>query len=295
MYLTRHEASTGPRWAVDGSWLPAGFRLETVLDRSLADFRAALADARGDEPAAGRVLAPIEDGQEVWAAGVTYLRSREARMAESTTADLYDRVYDAERVEVFFKANGWRVIGHGGRIRVRPDSTWNAPEPELALVLNRPGEIVGYAAGNDVSSRSIEGENPLYLPQAKVYDGSCALGPGIVVAHPDEMRDLPITLVIERRGVPVFDGETRTSRLKRSLEEIAKWLFADLEFPHGAFLMTGTGIVPPDEFTLAPGDAVRISVGDLVLVNEVESRTSEPASARRRAAPSKLEARGQVQ
>lgn len=269
MYLTRHEASTGPRWAVDGNWLPAGFRLETVLDRSLADFRAALADARGDEPAAGRVLAPIEDGQEVWAAGVTYLRSREARMAESTTADLYDRVYDAERVEVFFKANGWRVIGHGGRIRVRPDSTWNAPEPELALVLNRPGEIVGYAAGNDVSSRSIEGENPLYLPQAKVYDGSCALGPGIVVAHPDEMRDLPITLAIERRGVPVFDGETRTSRLKRSLEEIAKCLFADLEFPHGAFLMTGTGIVPPDEFTLAPGDAVRISVGDLVLENEV--------------------------
>ena len=269
MYLTRHEASTGPRWAVDGNWLPAGFRLGMVLASSHAELRAALADARGDEPAAGRVLAPIEDGQEVWAAGVTYLRSREARMAESATADIYDRVYDAERVEVFFKANGWRVVGQGGRIRVRPDSTWDVPEPELALVLNRTGEIVGYAAGNDVSSRSIEGENPLYLPQAKVYDGSCALGPGIVVTHPDDMRDLPITLVIERRGVPVFDGETRTSRLKRSLEEIAKWLFADLEFPHGAFLMTGTGIVPPDEFSLAPGDSVRVSLGDLVLVNEV--------------------------
>ena len=269
MYLTRHEASNGPRWAVDGNWLPAGFRLGMVLASSFADLRAALVDARGDEPAAGRVLAPIEDGQEVWAAGVTYLRSREARMAESATADIYDRVYDAERVEVFFKANGWRVVGQGGRIRVRPDSTWDVPEPELALVLNRTGEIVGYAAGNDVSSRSIEGENPLYLPQAKVYDGSCALGPGIVVAHPDDMRDLPITLVIERRGVPVFDGETRTSRLKRSLEEIAKWLFADLEFPHGAFLMTGTGIVPPDEFSLAPGDSVRVSLGDLVLVNEV--------------------------
>ena len=129
----------------------------------------------------GPVLAPIEDGQEVWAAGVTYLRSREARMAESETADVYDRVYEAERVEVFFKANGWRVVGDGGRIRVRPDSTWDVPEPELALVLNRAGEIVGYAAGNDVSSRSIEGENPLYLPQAKVYDGSCALGPGILI------------------------------------------------------------------------------------------------------------------
>ena len=144
------------------------------------------------------------------------------------------------------------------------------PPNELALVLDRSGRIVGYTAGNDVSSRSIEGENPLYLPQAKVYNGSCALGPGIVLAHPDEMRDLQVGLVIERGGAPVFEGETRTSQLKRSLEEIAKWLFADLDFPGGACLMTGTGIVPPDDFTLAPGDAVRISVGDLVLENEVE-------------------------
>ena len=162
------------------------------------------------------------------------------------------------------------MIGHGGRVRARPDSTWDVPEPELAIVLNRAGEIVGYAAGNDVSSRSIEGENPLYLPQAKVYDGSCALGPGIVVAGADAMRDLSVTLVIERGGEAVYEGETRTSRLKRSLEEIAKWLFADLGFPGGAVLMTGTGIVPPDEFTLRPGDAVRISVGDLVLENGVE-------------------------
>ena len=269
MYLTRHETSTGSRWAVDGNWLPDGSRLGRFLDRPLPDLQASLVAARGDEPASGRVLAPIDGGQEVWAAGVTYLRSREARMAESDTADVYDRVYDAERVEVFFKACGWRVIGPGGRIRVRPDSTWDVPEPELALLLNRAGDIVGYAAGNDVSSRSIEGENPLYLPQAKVYDGSCALGPGIVVAHPDEMRDLAIGLVIERSGVSVFDGETRTSQLKRSLEEIAKWLFADLDFPDGAFLMTGTGIVPPDDFTLSSGDGVRISVGDLVLENEV--------------------------
>ena len=269
MYVTRHDTSAGPRWAVDGNWLPDGSGLGRFLDRPLGELRGALAEARGGEPARGSVLAPIDDAQEIWAAGVTYLRSREARMAESETADVYDRVYDADRVEVFFKANGWRVIGHGGRIRVRPDSTWNVPEPELALVLNRSGEIVGYTVGNDVSSRSIEGENPLYLPQAKVYDGSCALGPGIVLAHPDEMRDLPVRLLIERGGARAFEGETRTSRLKRSLEEIAKWLFADLDFPEGAVLMTGTGIVPPDDFTLVQGDVVRISLGDLVLENEV--------------------------
>jgi len=270
MYLTRHRTPHGPRWAVDGHWLPGDFRLDRFLARPSEEIREALAGAGAGEPVDGPALAPIEDGQEVWAAGVTYLRSREARMAESETADVYDRVYEAERVEVFFKANGWRVIGDRGRIRVRPDSTWDVPEPELALVLNRAGEIVGYAAGNDVSSRSIEGENPLYLPQAKVYDGSCALGPGILIDEPDAMRDLAVALVIERGGAPVFEGETRTSRLKRSLEEIAKWLFADLDFPGGAFLMTGTGIVPPDEFTLRPGDVVRISVGDLALENEVE-------------------------
>ena len=270
MYLTRHHTPSGPRWAVDGRWLPEDFRVDALLRHSSPEIREALAGAGTGERAGGPLLAPIEDGQEVWAAGVTYLRSREARMAESETADVYDRVYEAERVEVFFKANGWRVAGDRGRIRVRPDSTWDVPEPELALVLNRAGEIVGYAAGNDVSSRSIEGENPLYLPQAKVYDGSCALGPGIVIAEPDAMRDLAVTLVIDRGGEPVFDGETRTSRLKRSLEEIAKWLFADLDFPGGAFLMTGTGIVPPDDFTLRRGDVVRISVGDLVLENEVE-------------------------
>ena len=270
MYLTRHRTPLGPRWAVDGHWLPGDFRLDSLLARPSAEIRDALAGSGTGDAVDGPALAPIEDGQEVWAAGVTYLRSREARMAESETADVYDRVYEAERVEVFFKANGWRVVGDGGRIRVRPDSTWDVPEPELALVLNRAGEIVGYAAGNDVSSRSIEGENPLYLPQAKVYDGSCALGPGILIDEPDAMRDLAVALVIERGGAPAFEGETRTSQLKRSLEEIAKWLFADLDFPGGAFLMTGTGIVPPDDFTLRPGDLVRISVGDLALENEVE-------------------------
>ena len=269
MYLTRHQTFRGPCWAVDGYWLPHEFHLDFMLQRSLHEIRDALANARSDEPAEGVLHAPIEDTQEVWAAGVTYLRSREARMAESDIADIYDKVYAAERVEVFFKASGWRVMGHGDRIRVRRDSTWNVPEPELVLMLNRAGEIVGYTAGNDVSSRSIEGENPLYLPQAKVYNGSCALGPGVVVAGPDSMRDLPLRLAIERDGVTVFDGDTRTSQLKRSLEEIAKWLFAELDFPEGAFLMTGTGLVPPDEFSLKPGDTVRIELGELVLENAV--------------------------
>ena len=270
MYLTRHQTFSGPCWAVDGHWLPDGFHLDLMLQRPLAEIRDALANARSDEPAEGGLVAPVEDTQEVWAAGVTYRRSREARMAESETADIYDKVYSAKRVEVFFKSNGWRVMGHGDRIRVRRDSAWNVPEPELALLLNRAGEIVGYTAGNDVSSRSIEGENPLYLPQAKVYNGSCALGPGIVIAEPDAMRDLPLSLTIERDGATVFDGETRTSQLKRSLEEIAKWLFAELDFPEGAFIMTGTGLVPPDEFSLVPGDVVRIALGALILENAVE-------------------------
>ena len=270
MYLTRHRTSAGPRWAVDGRWLSEGFRLGRLLRRPREEVRGAIEDERTDEPASGALLAPVEDVQEIWAAGVTYLRSREARMAESETADVYARVYSAERVEVFFKSNGWRAAGHGGRVRVRRDSAWNVPEPELTLVLNHTGRIVGYTAGNDVSSRSIEGENPLYLPQAKIYDGSCALGPGIVVAGPDAMRDLPLRLTVMRSGATNFTGEIRTSQLKRSLEEIAKWLFAELDFPDGAFLMTGTGLVPPDEFSLAPGDTVRIAVGDLVLENQVE-------------------------
>lgn len=270
MYLTRHRTPGGPRWAADGRWLSEEFHLGRLLRRPSEEVRGTIADGRTDEPAAGRLLAPVEDAQEIWAAGVTYLRSREARMAESETADVYDKVYSAERVEVFFKSNGWRAAGHEGRIRVRRDSAWNVPEPELTLVLNHTGRIVGYTAGNDVSSRSIEGENPLYLPQAKVYDGSCALGPGIVITRPDAMRDLPLRLVVMRSGATAFEGEIRTSQLKRSLEEIAKWLFAELEFPHGAFLMTGTGLVPPDAFSLRPEDTVRIGLGELVLENRVE-------------------------
>jgi len=269
MYLSRHKAAGGPRWALDGRYLPRDFTLERLLEVQAADVRGFLEGQSREEAAEDHPLPPVEPAHEVWASGVTYLRSREARELESADADAYERVYDAERPELFFKAPGWRVVGHGDRVRVREDSRWNVPEPELVLVVNSGMEIVGYTAGNDVSSRDIEGENPLYLPQAKVYDGSCALGPGIVLSGPDAMRDLRITMSIKRSGELVFEDETDISQMKRSLEELASYLGRELAFPHGAFLMTGTGIVPEDDFTLKPGDRVGISVGDLVLENEV--------------------------
>jgi 2-dehydro-3-deoxy-D-arabinonate dehydratase len=200
---------------------------------------------------------------------VTYLRSREAREAESSMKDVYTRVYEAERPELFFKSVGWRVVGAGAPIRIRRDSRWNVPEPELALVVNAGGEIVGYTIGNDVSSRDIEGENPLYLPQAKVYDGSCAVGPGIVLCDPAGLRELTIQMVVERGARKVFQGETRTSQLKRTPEELVGYLRKELSFPRGAFLLTGTGIIPPGEFSLERGDLVRITIGQMTLENRV--------------------------
>jgi 2-dehydro-3-deoxy-D-arabinonate dehydratase len=269
--LTRHQTMTGPRWALDGVFLAPSFTLGLLLELPRAACHDMLAATLTGESATGALLAPIEPWQEVWASGVTYLRSRDARQAESETGDIYARVYVAERPELFMKAIGWRVMGPEDPIRVRPDSTWNVPEPELTLVINARQEIMGYVAGNDVSSRSIEGANPLYLPQAKVYAGSCALGPGIVLVDADAMRDLPIALEILRGGAQVFHGETATTQMKRSFEELVDTLFRELPFPHGAFLMTGTGIVPPDDFTLSVGDSVRIGVGQLVLHNEVQA------------------------
>ena len=269
MYLSRHDTPEGPRWALDGSFLAPSFDLRSLLglpEKSVAGF---LRSAPVTSPATGRPLPPIEPTQEVWAAGVTYLRSREAREAESTVRDVYARVYDAERPELFFKSPGWRVVGHGMRIRVRGDSRWNVPEPELTLVVNSHREIVGYCAGDDVSSRDIEGENPLYLPQAKVYDGSCALGPGIVLGDVDRLKDLTVRLEVRRDGGRVCEGETHTSKIKRPLEELVSYLGRELALPQGAFLMTGTGIVPPPEFSLRRGDVVRVAVGPLVLENEV--------------------------
>ncbi len=270
MNLTRHQTPDGPRWALDGAYLAPSFNLGLLLELPREAITPFLAALPTEGEATGNLLAPIEPTQEVWAAGVTYLRSRDAREAESQTGDIYTRVYVAERPELFFKAPGWRVVGSGGAIRVRPDSTWDVPEPELTLVINRHGEIVGYCAGNDVSSRSIEGENPLYLPQAKIYNGSCALGPGIHIAGPDTFRNVPIRIEIARHGETVYKGEADTSQMKRAFEELATYLFRELDFPHGVFLMTGTCLVPPNSFTLKPGDVVTICVGALELRNPVK-------------------------
>ncbi len=270
MRLSRHAAPGGARWALDGRYLPPAFTLGLLLELPAGSVPGFLETLPVVEAAEGPLLAPVEDSQEVWASGVTYEQSREARRAESEEPDVYEKVYDAERPELFLKAPGWRVVGPGGKVRVREDSGWDVPEPELVLVLNERMEVVGYTAGNDVSSRRIEGENPLYLPQAKIFDGSCSLGPEIVVpASPEEMRELEIRLSIRRDGETVFEESIGTSRMRRSPEELAAYLGRELSFPEGAFLMTGTGIVPGDGFTLKPGDRVEISVGDLVLENEV--------------------------
>jgi len=221
-----------------------------------------LKEGRGEFTRSGvTFLAPI-DQQEVWAAGVTYKRSQVARMQESETgASHYDRVYTAPRPEIFFKATPSRVSGPGQALRVRWDSRWSVPEPELALVISSAGQLVGYTVGNDMSARDIEGENPLYLPQAKVYNQCCGLGPVIRLA--DEPLDLPATkvlLVIERKGEPCFQGETNLDQLKRGLDELVSWLTRENDLPNGAFLLTGTGIVPPDEFTLNDGDTVSITI-----------------------------------
>lgn len=269
MYLSRHEAAGGPRWALGGRYLPPDFTLRGLLAVEATEVRGFIEKHSLEEAAEDPLLPPVEDGHEIWASGVTYLQSRDARETESADADAYERVYVAERPELFFKAPGWRVVGHKSRVRVREDSHWNVPEPELVVVVNSSMEVVGYTAGNDVSSRDIEGENPLYLPQAKVYDGSCSLGPGIVLCGPDSMRDLPINLEIRRGGESIFQGQVDTSQMKRSPEELAEYLGKELAFPAGAFLMTGTGIVPEDDFTLGAGDVVGISVGELTLENEV--------------------------
>ena len=217
------------------------------------------------------VLAPIDE-QEVWAAGVTYRRSRAARMEESEgAARFYDLVYEAPRPELFFKATPNRVAGPGEPVRIRRDSSWNVPEPELALVLNSNLQLVGFTVGNDMSSRDIEGENPLYLPQAKLYDGCCALGPCItlLIGMPQPSQ-IGISLVIRRGGKPVFEGQTKVDQMARSFDDLIGYLGRDNSFPNGAFLLTGTGIVPADDFTLQAGDLVDIRIDGIgTLTNPV--------------------------
>jgi 2-dehydro-3-deoxy-D-arabinonate dehydratase len=216
--------------------------------------------------------API-GSQEVWAAGVTYFRSRDARMEESKSAgggNFYDRVYTAERPELFFKATPHRVVGHLGKVAIRSDASWSVPEPELTLLISPNGKILGYTIGNDMSSRDIEGENPLYLPQAKVYGRSCALGPGILVSPEPLPPSTEIRLEILRAGQAVFAGSTTLSNLKRDPAALVRYLYRDNPFPNGAFLLTGTGVVPPDSFTLLPADEIRISIAPIgTLINFV--------------------------
>ncbi len=217
------------------------------------------------------LLAPIQS-QEVWAAGVTYLRSRDARIDESKDAGggtFYDRVYDAVRPEIFFKATPHRVGGPNAALTLRSDATWNVPEPELALAISTTGMIFGYTIGNDLSSRDIEGENPLYLPQAKVWNACCGLGPALVVREPLP-RETKIEIAILRSGAPVFQGATSLDQMKRTFPELAEFLYRDNSFPAGCYLLTGTGIVPGNDFTLAHGDEVRISIDGLgTLVNPI--------------------------
>ena len=270
MLLTKHQTTDGTRWAVDGEFVPPSLNLSTLLELPAAAMINELKESISSEQAAGKTLAPIDPYQEVWAAGVTYLRSRDARKAESTVADVYQNVYEAERPEIFFKALGWRVAGTGDAIRIRTDSRWNVPEPELVLVINRHQEIVGYCAGNDVSSRDIEGENPLYLPQAKVYKASCGLGPGIVLNPSAQWPETTIRISIKRAEQEMFTGEVSTARIKRRIDELTTYLGRSSEFENGVILLTGTGIVPPSDFTLQAGDVTTITIDGIgVLINTV--------------------------
>ncbi len=218
------------------------------------------------------IFAPILS-QEVWGSGVTYLRSKAGRQEESTdsnASDLYARVYGAERPELFFKSTGARVVHPGQPVRIRADSSWNVPEPELTLLVTSNAKIVGYTIGNDMSSRSIEGENPLYLPQAKTYDGSAAIGPCIWVPAKPIPLETEISIAVDRLGSTVFSGETQLTQIKRTFEELVGYLFRECSFPKGCFLMTGTGIVPGREFTLEPGDMIKITIEPIgTLINSV--------------------------
>ncbi len=220
-----------------------------------------------------QLLPPIGSNQELWACGVTYLRSKIGRQEESKDAgggDFYARVYEAERPEVFFKATPHRIVGHNAKVNIRKDSTWDVPEPELTLVVSTSGKILGYTIGNDMSSRSIEGENPLYLPQAKTYDACAAIGPCIYVNEKGLASDTNIHLVIIRGNENVFEGNVALSQMKRTLEELVSFVYKECSFPHGCLIMTGTGIVPPNDFTLQSGDEIKISIDNIgTLINTV--------------------------
>ncbi|GIF22730.1 2-dehydro-3-deoxy-D-arabinonate dehydratase [Actinoplanes tereljensis] len=276
MSVSLHHLRAGDtsRWAVlqDGAWSELDHGLADLLARPLDQARAVVEAARPvGPPRPGEQVLPPIDRQEVWAAGVTYLRSRDGRKEESAGhGSLYDHVYDSDRPELFFKASPWRVVGEGEAVGIRADSGWDVPEAEVGLVLNAAGEIFGYTLGNDMSSRSIEGDNPLYLPQAKIYDRSCALGPAIVPSWAVEPGPFPIGLRVLREGREAYAGTTSTSAMARSFADLAGWLFRALSFPEGVVLLTGTGVVPDADFTTQPGDVVEITSAPLgTLTNPV--------------------------
>ena len=249
-----------------------------VNDDNLYDKMLEVANSRSKEPSGSEIienelLAPIQN-QEIWASGVTYYRSRVGRQEESKESgggDFYGRVYEAERPELFFKAPAHRTVGPGGKVRIRRDSVWDVPEPELTLMITSSGKIVGYTIGNDMSSRSIEGENPLYLPQAKSYDGCASIGPCIYVTKDPLSLDTVITLDIFRNGTTVFAGATEINQIKRKLTDLVSYLYRECSFPYGSLLMTGTGIVPGPDFTLQHHDEIRITIDPIgTLINIVE-------------------------
>jgi 2-dehydro-3-deoxy-D-arabinonate dehydratase len=251
----------------------AWFCQDQLFQKTLDMLATAIKCEGPHDPGKLDLLPPI-GSQELWACGVTYMRSRSARMEESQSSgggDFYDKVYDADRPEIFFKSTADRVRGPCAALRTRQDSTWDVPEPELTLALSATGQINGYTIGNDMSSRSIEGENPLYLPQAKTYDGCASLGPCLFLTPKPLPQGTAIAMTIERQGVVVFQGETSIDHMKRSLVELVGWLFRELSFARGVYLMTGTGIVPDSNFTLEPGDEVRIHIDPIgCLMNRVE-------------------------
>jgi 2-dehydro-3-deoxy-D-arabinonate dehydratase len=268
-----HHAAQGILLERDGRFMSLADDWDTLINHK--DLAAHLRNATVESRTAGSRLLPPLGTQEVWAAGVTYLRSRTARIEEAEQGggggSFYDQVYEAERPELFFKSSPWRVRAHGEKVRIRRDARWSVPEPELALVINSRGEIVGYTIGNDMSSRDIEGENPLYLPQAKMYAGACALGPAMLVREDPLDSSTVITLSITRRGATVFDGSTTLGQMRRTHEELVEFLYRELRFPKGCVLLTGTGVIPPDAFTLQSGDEIAITIAPVgTLCNIVE-------------------------
>jgi 2-dehydro-3-deoxy-D-arabinonate dehydratase len=256
-------AGNASRWALcrDGEWVELDGTLADLLalplDQARAAIESAAREANGDMP--GETSLPPVDRQEVWAAGVTYLRSRDGRKEESGHGSLYDHVYDSDRPEIFFKSSPWRVVGDRDAVGIRVDSGWDVPEAEVGLVLNAAGKVFGYTLGNDMSSRSIEGENPLYLPQAKIYDRSCAVGPAIVPSWAVDPGPFQIGLRVLREGHEAYAGSTSTTAMARGFEDLAGWLFRALSFPAGVVLLTGTGVVPGADFTTRPGDTIEIT------------------------------------